>query len=162
MCQQLIGVVCPPRIHISLCKLHMARRFAWEKANRSFWAFYHIHVVLCYLNMCYKSHFVSIYLLDNGEKEKIQPETFQSNSNICLVGLWYDHMTGNTIIFLPSVSSKGNRKAKPIDCHWMVKCPVQVQIKTNWYFPYGDITEAFILQSISKALLVLQECRSKK
>ena len=47
--------------------------------------FYYIHVVLCYLNMCYKFHFVSIYLLDNGENEKIQPETFQSNSNICLV-----------------------------------------------------------------------------
>ena len=104
MCQQLLSVVCPPRIHISLCKLHMARSFAWEKANRSFWAFYDIHVVLCYLNMCYKFHFVSIYLPDNGENEKIQPETFKSNSNICLVyavSLWYDHMTGNTIIFLP-------------------------------------------------------------
>ena len=44
----------------------------------------------------------------------------------------------------------------------MVKFPVQVHMKTNLHFPCGDITEAFILQAISKALMALQEFRSKQ
>ena len=71
-----------------------------------------------------------------------------------------------TLLILNSEVLKGTEKQKSeayrLLLNGQLKCPVQVQIETNLHFPCGDITEAFIFQSISRALLVLQECKSKK
>ena len=153
MCRQLLGVVCSPMIHISLYKLHMARHFVWRKANRTFWAFL---ILSCYALLPKYVLQISfcVYLLDNDENKKIQRDfeiKLYHMSSICIQCIMrsHDRKLDNflTLLILNIQVQKRKEKAEPIDCHWMVKCPVQVQMKTNLHFPCSDITEAFFLQA---------------
>ena len=63
-----------------------------------------------------------------------------------------------TLLILNSEVLKGTEKQKSEAYRLSLngQMPSSSLIETNLHFPCGDITEAFILQSISKVLLVLQ------
>ena len=69
-----------------------------------------------------------------------------------------------TLLILNSEVLKGTEKQKSKAYRLLLngQMPSSSLNRKKFAFSCGDITEAFIFQSISRALLVLQECKSKK